>query len=64
MSPTIEAIVTAFLQPPLRRLASGDAGCRHCGSLISQVDVLPKFVALAGEVLDPTALSSMRCGSL
>ena len=55
-SPSIEAIVTAFLEPLLRRLADGDAGWRNYGSLISQLDVLPKFVALAGDVLDPTAL--------
>ena len=55
-SPSIEAIVTAFLEPLLRRLADGDAGWRHYGSLISQLDVLPKFVALASDVLDPTAL--------
>lgn len=55
-SPSIEAIVTAFLEPLLRRLATGDAGWRHYGSLISQLDVLPKFVALASDVLDPTAL--------
>jgi AcrR family transcriptional regulator len=55
-SPSIEAIVTAFLEPLLRRLAGGDPGWRHYGSLISQLDVLPKFVTLAGDVLDPTAL--------
>ncbi len=55
-SPSVEAIVTAFLEPLLRRLAGGDPGWRHYGSLISQLDVLPKFVALAGDVLDPTAL--------
>ena len=55
-SPSVEAIVTAFLEPLLRRLAVGDPGWRHYGSLISQLDVLPKFVALAGDVLDPTAL--------
>ncbi len=55
-SPSIEAIVTAFLEPLLRRLAGGDPGWRHYGSLISQLDVLPKFVTLAGDLLDPTAL--------
>ena len=55
-SPSIEAIVSAFLEPLLRRFANGDAGWRHYGSLISQLDVLPKFVALASDVLDPTAL--------
>ncbi len=55
-SPSIEAIVSAFLEPLLHRVATGDAGWRHYGSLISQLDVLPKFVALASDVLDPTAL--------
>jgi AcrR family transcriptional regulator len=55
-SPSIEAIVSAFLAPMLRRLGNGDAGWRHYASLISQLDVLPKFTALASGVLDPTAL--------
>jgi AcrR family transcriptional regulator len=55
-SPSVEAIVTAFLGPLLRRLAEGEAGWRHYGSLVSHLDVLPKFTAMAGGVLDPTAL--------
>ncbi len=55
-SPSIEAIVTAFLEPLLRRLIGGDRGWRHYGSLASQLDVLPQFVGLTSEVLDPTAL--------
>jgi AcrR family transcriptional regulator len=55
-SPTVEAIVTAFLAPLLRRLAEGEAGWRHYGSLVSHLDVLPKFTAMASGVLDPTAL--------
>ena len=55
-SPSVEAIVTAFLAPLLQRLVDGGDGWRHYGSLISQLDVLPKFVALASDVLDPTAL--------
>ena len=55
-SPSIEAIVTAFLAPLLRRLSSGDPGWRHYGSLASQLDVLPKFTGLTSDVLDPTAL--------
>lgn len=55
-SPSIEAIVSAFLAPMLRRLADGETGWRHYASLISQLDVLPKFTALASGVLDPTAL--------
>jgi AcrR family transcriptional regulator len=55
-SPSIEAIVTAFLDPLLRRLAGGDAGWRHYGNLAAQLDVLPKFIRLTSDVLDPTAL--------
>jgi AcrR family transcriptional regulator len=54
--PSIEAIVTAFLEPILRRLADGDPGWRDYGSLVAHLDVLPKFTALASDVLDPTAL--------
>jgi AcrR family transcriptional regulator len=54
--PSVEAIVTAFLAPMLRHLAGSDAGWRHYGSLVSHLDVLPKFTALASGVLDPTAL--------
>jgi len=54
--PSIEAIVTAFLEPMLRHLLGGDAGWRHYGHLASQLDVLPKFIALTSDVLDPTAL--------
>jgi AcrR family transcriptional regulator len=55
-SPSVEAIATAFLGPLLRRLAEGEAGWRHYGSLVSHLDVLPKFTAMASGVLDPTAL--------
>ena len=55
-SPSIEAIVTAFLEPLLRRLIGGDRGWRYYGSLASQLDVLPQFIGLTSEVLDPTAL--------
>ena len=55
-SPTVEAIVTAFLEPLLRRLISGERGWRHYAGLVSQLDVLPQFTVLTGDVLDPTAL--------
>ena len=55
-SPSVEAIVAAFLEPLLRRLIGGDRGWRYYGSLASQLDVLPQFVDLTSEVLDPTAL--------
>jgi AcrR family transcriptional regulator len=54
--PSIEAVVTAFLAPMLHRLIDGDPGWRHYAQLTSQLDVLPKFVDLTGDVLDPTAL--------
>ena len=40
----------------MRRLIGGDRGWRHYGRLASQLDVLPQFVGLTSEVLDPTAL--------
>lgn len=55
-SPSVEAIVAAFLEPLLRRLVGADAGWRHYGNLVSHLDVLPKFTGLTGDVLDPTAL--------
>ena len=55
-SPSVEAIVAAFLEPLLRRLIAGDRGWRRYGRLVSQLDVLPQFASLTGEVLDPTAL--------
>jgi AcrR family transcriptional regulator len=55
-SPSVEAIVAAFLEPLLRRLIAGDRGWRRYGRLVSQLDVLPQFAGLTGEVLDPTAL--------
>jgi AcrR family transcriptional regulator len=55
-SPSVEAIVTAFLEPLLRRLINGEEGWHHYANLVSQLDILPKFTGLAGDVLDPTAL--------
>src|SRR5271170_4598428 len=45
-TPSIEAIVTAFLEPLLRRLNGGDRGWRYYASLVSQLDVLPQFIGL------------------
>ncbi len=55
-SPSIDAIVTALIEPLLRRLISGDPGWRDYGSLASQLDVSPQFITLTSDVLDPTAL--------
>jgi AcrR family transcriptional regulator len=55
-SPSIEAIITAFLEPLLRRLNGGERGWRYYASLASQLDVLPQFITLTSDVLDPTAL--------
>jgi AcrR family transcriptional regulator len=55
-SPSVEAIVTAFLDPLLRRLLTNEPGWRYYAALASQLDVLPKFIGLTSEVLDPTAL--------
>src|SRR5579863_3657681 len=54
-SPSVEAIVTAFLEPLLRRLINGEQGWHHYANLVSQLDILPKFTGLTGDVLDPTA---------
>src|SRR5271170_4678874 len=45
-TPSIEAIVAAFLEPLLRRLNGGDRGWRYYASLVSQLDVLPQFIGL------------------
>ena len=55
-APSVEAIVTAFLEPLLRRLLSDDPGWRYYASLASQLSVSPKFIGLTSDVLDPTAL--------
>jgi AcrR family transcriptional regulator len=55
-SPSVEAIVTAFLEPLLRRLINGEQGWQHYANLVSQLDISPKFTGLTGDVLDPTAL--------
>jgi AcrR family transcriptional regulator len=55
-SPSVEAIIAAFLEPLLRRLIAGDRGWRRYGRLASQLDVLPQFADLTGDVLNPTAL--------
>ncbi|MBV1699595.1 MAG: TetR/AcrR family transcriptional regulator [Hyphomicrobiales bacterium] len=55
-SPSVEAIVTAFLEPLLRRLINGEQGWQPYANLVSQLDISPKFTGLTGDVLDPTAL--------
>ena len=55
-SPSVEAIIAAFLEPLLRRRIAGDRGWRRYGRLASQLDVLPQFADLTGDVLNPTAL--------
>ena len=55
-APSIEAIVTAFLEPLLHRLVSGEPGWRYYCGLISQLAMVPQFVELTHNELDPTAL--------
>ncbi|HEY5211133.1 MAG TPA: TetR/AcrR family transcriptional regulator [Stellaceae bacterium] len=55
-APSIEAIVTAFLEPLLLRMMSRDAGWRHYCGLISQLSMVPRFVEITHNELDPTAL--------
>ena len=56
ISPSVEAIVTAFLEPFLTRLASGDPGWQCYNRVICQLSMMPKYLPLASSVLDPTAL--------
>ena len=65
-SPSVEAIVTAFFDPLLRRLPDGEPGWHHYGHLVSHLDVLPKFTAITGRTSSITrrCISSMRCGLL
>ena len=61
-SPSIEAIVTAFLEPLLRRLNGGDRGWRYYGGLVSQLDVLPQFIGLTGSARsDGAAFHQCAC---
>lgn len=55
-SPSVEAIVTAFLKPLLRRIASDDPGWRYYCGLVAQMSTVPRFVELTHSELDPTAL--------
>lgn len=55
-SPSVEAIVTAFLEPWFSRLATGDQGWRAYNRLLCQLSMMPKYLPLTSSVLDPTAL--------
>jgi AcrR family transcriptional regulator len=53
---SVEAIVTAFLEPWLIRLGSGDPGWRSYNRVLCQLSVMPKYLPLTSRMLDPTAL--------
>jgi AcrR family transcriptional regulator len=55
-TPSVEAIVTAFIEPWFSRLASGDQGWRAYNRLLCQLSMMPKYLPLTSSVLDPTAL--------
>ncbi len=54
--PDVEAVVTAFLQPWLKRISSGDAGWQNYNRLLCRLTMMPKYLPLVSELLDPTAL--------
>jgi AcrR family transcriptional regulator len=55
-SPSVDAIVTAFLEPWFSRLFTGDQGWRAYNRLLCQLSMMPKYLPLTSTVLDPTAL--------
>lgn len=54
--PDVEAVVTAFLEPWLKRISSGDAGWQNYNRLLCRLTMMPKYLLLVSKLLDPTAL--------
>lgn len=54
--PDVEAVVTAFLEPWLKRISSGDAGWQNYNRLLCRLTMMPKYLPLVSKLLDPTAL--------
>lgn len=54
--PGVEAVVTAFLEPWLQRISSGDAGWQNYNRLLCRLTMMPKYLPLVRKLLDPTAL--------
>ena len=55
-SPTVDAVVLAFINPWLDRLATGDAGWRSYNRLLCQLTMMPKYLPLVSDSLNSTAL--------
>jgi AcrR family transcriptional regulator len=55
-SPSVEAIVTAFLEPWLKKLASGNAHWQNYNRLLCRMSMMAKYLPLASGSLDATAL--------
>ncbi len=55
-SPTVEAIVTAFLEPWLKKLAYDNANWQNYNRLLCRLSMMPKYVSLVSGSLDATAL--------
>jgi AcrR family transcriptional regulator len=56
VSPSVDAIVTAFLEPWLKKLASGNADWQNYNRLLCRMSMMPKYLPLASASLDGTAL--------
>jgi AcrR family transcriptional regulator len=54
--PDVKAVVTAFLDPWLKRIASSDTGWQSYNRLLCQLTMMPKYLPLVSKLLDPTAL--------
>jgi AcrR family transcriptional regulator len=55
-TPAVETVVTAFLEPWLKRILSAEAGWRNYNMLLCQLSMMPKYLPLVSDLLDPTAL--------
>lgn len=54
--PDVEAVVTAFLGPWLKRISSGKPGWQNYNRLLCRLTMMPKYLPLVSKLLDPTAL--------
>lgn len=55
-SPSVDAIVTAFLEPWLKKLASGNANWQNYNRVLCRLTIMPKYQVLVSGSLDVTAL--------
>jgi hypothetical protein len=59
-SPSVEAIVRAYVGPLLERFANGGSGWKNYCRLISRLATMPRFSVLAGKALRPSAVNLFR----